>query len=251
MSKLSITVHSDMQVWRLTWLVTDIQQEIIWNFFNIQKYHNIIFHCTDSNAEITMPWKAHRSQCERETPHVLLPTVARTVGAGMLSQGRVSQCVFCRSLSSKPFASIQPVVPYHTILRFIIFRVGIGWSILQQFIISKLCSSKKKKKKRAPGLLTTSCKKAEGGWCCVCALCDIPKGAIPELEERRERSKPKEGCSWLTALRLIFIRNTNLTFSKRCSGSSCCVEIWNVSLFFIFLCFFPYIYIFIMLCSRM
>lgn len=160
-----------------------------------------------------MPWKAHRSQCERETPHVLLPTVARTVGAGMLSQGRVSQCVFCRSLSSKPCSSIEPVVPYHTILRFIIFRVGIRWSILQQFIISKLCRLQKKKKKRSSCSVHNLLQK--GGWCCACALCDITQGATPELEERREKQTKRRltGCSWLTALRHIFITNTNLTFS--------------------------------------
>lgn len=160
MSKLSLTVHSDMQAWCLTCLVTDIQQESFEISGSVQKYsqRNVSLHwlkCWNHNALKSSAVSVWTWDTTRPPTNTSQDCWSRNALAG---KGE-SVCVFCRSLSSKPYSSIQPVLPYHTTLRFIIFCVGIGWSILRQFMISKLCRSQKKKKKKV--LLLCSQRPAE------------------------------------------------------------------------------------------
>lgn len=129
-----------------------------------------------------MPWKAHRSQCERETPHVLLPTVARNALAG---QGE-SVCVL-------QVAFIQAICFYSTKWYLITLFCGVLFSVLElggasfNNSLSKNSADRKKKKKK--------------GWVVLC-MCPLwhHKGCDSRTRRKKREKQTKRrltGCSWL------------------------------------------------------
>lgn len=197
-ASLSFTVHSNMQVRHLTWDWEPGGQNF--SFLAASRYIDHISNCWDRDALSRLGVNVRQ--------HILLPTVAGTVEAGMLLQSRVSQCVFCRSLSSNPFFffffCVTTGILSHSFGE-IFFCVGTGWSIFQQFLILKLCRKCSCTVQSFLQKLWALLRQTWLWWgCCACVHYDITKGVIPELGERRKRSKGEK--NWQTVWKFLLFK---------------------------------------------
>lgn len=127
-----------------------------------------------------MPWKAHRSQCERETLHVLLPTVARNALAGQGESVCVLQVAFIQALC---FYSTSGTLSHY----FAVYYFPCWNWVEHPSTIHYLKTLQIEKKKK--------------GWVVLC-MCPLwhHKGCDSRTRRKKREKQTKRrltGCSWL------------------------------------------------------
>lgn len=164
MSKLSITVHSDMQVWHLTWLVTDIQLEIIWNFWQhseISQHHFSLhwFKCWAHNALKSSPVSVWTWDTARPFTNSSQDCWSRNALAGQGESVCVLQVAFLQALF---FYWTSGTLSYYFAVYYFPCWNWVEHPSTIHYLKTLQITKKKKKKKGAPALFTTSCKKVGG-----------------------------------------------------------------------------------------
>lgn len=215
MSKLSITVHSDMQVWHLTWLVTDIQLEIIWNFWQhseISQHHFSLhwFKCWAHNALKSSPVSVWTWDTARPFTNSSQDCWSRNALAGQGESVCVLQVAFIQALF---FYWTSGTLSYYFAVYYFPCWNWVEHPSTIHYLKTLQITKKKRKKKE---LLLCSQPPAKR-WM-VLRMCHLwhHTGCNSRTRRKKREKQTKRrltGCSWLTSLRHIFIRNTNLTFS--------------------------------------